>query len=78
MLFVHLAGTRETIGHRLAARTDHFMPAGLLDSQLATLEPLEADENALVVDVAGKSAAELAEEILDRLRQPTAATGSAS
>ncbi len=78
VLFVHLAGTRETIGHRLAARTDHFMPAGLLDSQLATLEPLEADENALVVDVAGKSAAELAEEILDRLRQPTAATGSAS
>jgi gluconokinase len=71
VLFVHLAGTRETIGHRLAARTDHFMPAGLLDSQLATLEPLEPDENALVVDVAGKSAAELAAEIIGRLRPGT-------
>jgi gluconokinase len=78
VIFVQLAGTRETIGHRLAARTDHFMPAGLLDSQLAALEPLEDDENALVVDIAGKSAAELATEILGRLRQPTAATGSTS
>ncbi|MFD0526366.1 hypothetical protein ACFQ1I_02435 [Kitasatospora arboriphila] len=29
---------------RIAARTDHFMPPGLLDSQYAALEPLAADE----------------------------------
>lgn len=32
-------------------RSDHFMPATLLDSQLATLEPLESDEPGAVVDV---------------------------
>lgn len=34
---------------RLAARTGHFMPPGLLDSQLATLERPDADEGALVI-----------------------------
>ena len=36
VVFVHLSGTRETVGQRLTTRTDHFMPASLLDSQLAT------------------------------------------
>ncbi len=30
---------------------DHFMPSSLLESQEATLEPLEADENGVVFDV---------------------------
>lgn len=42
--FVELDVSRAELERRLAARTDHFMPASLLDSQLATLEPLEADE----------------------------------
>ena len=42
VVFVHLAGSKEQIGQRLAARTDHFMPVALLDSQVATLEPLGA------------------------------------
>ena len=47
------------------------MPSALLDSQLATLEPLEPDENGLVVEV-GAAPAELANEIIERLRLPTA------
>ena len=50
-MFVHLDGTRELLAARARARTEHFMPASLLDSQLATLEPLEADEPGIVVDV---------------------------
>jgi len=37
--FVHLTGPRTLIEERLRARRNHFMPATLLDSQLATLEP---------------------------------------
>lgn len=49
---VCLHGKRELLAARIAARTDHYMPASLLDSQLATLEPPQADEAALVFDVA--------------------------
>jgi gluconokinase len=48
--FVHLHGTREVLAGRLGARTGHFFPSDLLDSQLATLEPLGADEDCIVVD----------------------------
>lgn len=37
--FIHLDGDRSTILERMRARTDHFMPPGLLDSQFSTLEP---------------------------------------
>jgi gluconokinase len=43
-LFVELDVPVEALRARLVARTDHFMPATLLESQLATLEPLAADE----------------------------------
>lgn len=66
VVFVHLDGSRETIERRLTARVDHFMPSGLLDSQLATLERLEPDERSLVVEI-GPAPAELAEEIIRRL-----------
>lgn len=49
--FLHLTGTREVIGRRQASRPGHFMPASLLDSQFATLEPLTADESGSAVDV---------------------------
>jgi gluconokinase len=49
--FVHLDGTREVIARRQASRPGHFMPATLLDSQFATLEPLGPDERGLVIDV---------------------------
>lgn len=48
---VHLAGSREVIARRLSTRHGHFMPASLLDSQFATLEPPETEENAIAVDI---------------------------
>ena len=56
VVFVYLAGTRDTIDGRLKARIDHFMPSTLLDSQLKTLEPPGEDERALRVDVGPKPA----------------------
>ena len=50
--FLHVHGAREILAERLAGRQGHFFPAKLLDSQLATLEPLEADEDGKVVDLA--------------------------
>jgi gluconokinase len=50
-LFAHLSGTPEVIGRRQASRPGHFMPASLLASQFDTLEPLEADEPGVTIDV---------------------------
>jgi len=66
VVFVHLAGSKDQIGRRLAARSDHFMPPTLLDSQLTTLEPPGPDEHTLIVDV-GRPPAEEAAEIVRRL-----------
>ena len=49
--FLHLAGTPEVISRRQASRPGHFMPASLLASQFAILEPLTADERGIDVDV---------------------------
>lgn len=51
-IFLHLHGTKEVLRARAEGRSGHFMPPALLDSQLATLEPLEADECGFVVDIA--------------------------
>ncbi|WP_055534154.1 gluconokinase, partial [Streptomyces graminilatus] len=53
VVFVHLAGEQGLVAERVAARRGHFMPAALLDSQFAILEPLGADEVGVVVDVSG-------------------------
>ena len=45
--FVHLEADRDLIEKRLAARKGHYMPASLLDSQLAALE---APKGAITVD----------------------------
>jgi len=47
---VHLHGEKPLIAARLAARKHRYMPASLLDSQYATLEPPAA---AITIDVAG-------------------------
>lgn len=52
VVFAHLHGTRELLSSRMAARPGHFMPLSLLDSQLETLEELQADEESVVVDIA--------------------------
>ena len=48
--FLHLSGSPELIGGRLAARSGHFMPPALLASQVDALEPLGADEAGATVD----------------------------
>jgi len=51
IVFVHLDGDAELLEQRLRARTEHFMPATMLASQLATLERLTADEPGVVVAI---------------------------
>ncbi len=51
-IFLHLDGSVEVLSTRLEGRSGHFMPPALLASQVATLERLEDDEAAVVVDIA--------------------------
>jgi gluconokinase len=60
---IHLTAATDLIRRRLEARAGHFMPAALLDSQLATLEPPGADERPLVVEVS-RPIDEIVEEIV--------------
>jgi len=52
LCLVHLAGGADLLAERLAGRADHFMPPSMLASQLSALEPLGADENGVVIDIA--------------------------
>ena len=51
--FAHVTASPELIRDRMEHRTGHYMPASLLDSQLATLEPLGDDEPGARVSGAG-------------------------
>jgi carbohydrate kinase (thermoresistant glucokinase family) len=67
-VFLHLHGSKEVLGARLEGRSGHFMPAALLESQLATLEPLDADEAGVVADIAAP-VAEVVRAALEGLKQ---------
>ena len=64
--FVFLDAPVEVIRDRLAARRGHYMPASLLDSQLATLERPSPGE-AFHVDASG-TPEETARSVLNRFR----------
>lgn len=49
---IYLSGSAALLAQRLAGRSHPFMPAKLLASQLAVLEPPDPDEQALVLDIA--------------------------
>lgn len=49
---IYLDADQRIVGGRLAARSGHFFPARLLDSQFHDLERPDPDEHALMVDVA--------------------------
>ena len=53
LTFIHLTIAASLIKHRLLARSQHFMPASLLQSQLDTLEPLQPDEAGTTVAETG-------------------------
>ncbi|MCW8131101.1 MAG: gluconokinase [Planctomycetota bacterium] len=54
VFFLHLHGSKELLAERMGARRGHYMPPGLLDSQLATLEPPGADEFAAACGIEGE------------------------
>jgi carbohydrate kinase (thermoresistant glucokinase family) len=66
VVFVYLRGTKQLIAQRLAVRHGHYMPAALLDSQFADLEPPGADEPAITVDI-GPPAAEIVRRVLQAI-----------
>ena len=51
VLFVHVQGSPEVLAQRMQQRTSHYMPPTLLQSQLAILEPPQAGEAALTLDM---------------------------
>lgn len=63
--FVHLAGPKEVIAERMKARSGHFMPSSLLDSQFAALE---APADAWVEDIRNRPD-EIVARILQRVRE---------
>ena len=67
VFFVFLDADPELIRPRLAARAGHYMPASLLESQLAALEP-PAPGDALTVSVDG-TPRQIAQSIVTEIRQ---------
>lgn len=63
---VYLDGSKELIAGRLALRSSHFMPASLLDSQFAALEPPTADEKPISVGIEGRPD-EIIEDIVKKI-----------
>ncbi|CAL9288341.1 gluconokinase [Streptomyces griseoincarnatus] len=74
VVFVHLTGDRALVEDRMSHRQGHFMPTALLDSQFATLQPLEPDEAGVAVNVTGspEKITERAATALASLSGPTA------
>ena len=71
--FLLLEGTREVIAARQASRPGHFMPASLLTSQLAALEPLAPDEDGIVLDV-DQSVDQIVQGYVDHMSRETEET----
>jgi carbohydrate kinase (thermoresistant glucokinase family) len=63
---VFLDGSKSLIAERMAHRKGHFMPASLIDSQFADLEPPAPDERPIVVP-AGLSVEAQVDEIVAAL-----------
>lgn len=71
--FLFLDNGRDELLHRLQNRPGHYMPASLLDSQLATLERPEADEVVLTLpgEVAASAQCDAALDWLQRAARQT-------
>ncbi len=63
---VYLHGDRATLEAHVQGRHHEYMPATLLESQLATLEEPAADEHVIEVDVGG-TVAHTVDEVVRRL-----------
>lgn len=71
VMFVHLDGSREILEQRVRERKHLYMPASLLDSQLAALEPLDPDERGVTIDIA-QSRAMITAAAIRAIRPPAA------
>jgi gluconokinase len=60
--FVHVDVPETVLRERLTRRTGHYMPASLLESQLAILEPLGDDEPGITVPGTGSPG-----DVVDRI-----------
>jgi gluconokinase len=67
LVFVYLQGSRDVLAGRMQHREGHFMPASLLDTQLATLEEPIDEPRTVVIDV-DQSAADVIKATLAALR----------
>jgi carbohydrate kinase (thermoresistant glucokinase family) len=67
---VYLKGEQALIAARMAARSGHFMPVGLLESQFRALEEPGPEENPLVVSIAAPPQ-EMVDAILVKLDLPS-------
>lgn len=67
-LFIHLCGARSVVRQRAAARSNHFMPPELLDSQYSALEPVANEKDIIAIDLTQDVSAITtdAENIIDR------------
>jgi gluconokinase len=72
--FLHVTAQPETIRDRVEHRSGHYMPASLVPSQLATLEPLQPDEPGVEVGSEG-SLDEVLHRALDALGLVAPAAG---
>ena len=77
LAFVHLTGDADLIRGRVLARAGHFMSAGMLPSQLATLEPLLDSETGATFDI-DASPDQIVARILDWLSTHHHSDGKAS
>lgn len=66
VVFVHLSCDHDLVAMRMQGRAAHFMSPSPLDSQFGVLEPLEPDENGIVIDAA-RMLPTAVEDIIDRL-----------
>lgn len=80
VVFLHLDGGADLISQRMQGREGHFMPPTLLPSQLATLEPLtaqELDAGSLRLDIS-RSPGELVAAVVNAIKLPTGQAPQAS
>ncbi|MBM6547153.1 gluconokinase [Janibacter sp. YIM B02568] len=63
--FLMIEVPAEELHRRLEERTDHYMKASMLQSQLDTLEPLEADEPGVTLRSGGDEGQALADALVE-------------
>ncbi|MBG6209688.1 gluconokinase [Labrenzia sp. EL_126] len=66
--FLYLEGTHEVLSERMKHRDGHFMPAALLDSQLATLEPPGESEDTVKASI-DQTPDQVVVELLEGIRR---------